>query len=301
MTNKLTCKTGIPTADFALNIVRGCSNFDCPLHPQNKGECWAAKLCNRFAEPWSQYEQMYIGKLTNHYAKLKNFEPCWFQSQFKKVLPKKKPLFPYNQEKQWETCRIAVGWMSDFSCWPKEWVQKVIDKCAAHPDIIFQFLTKLPRRYGDFNWPSNCWLGATAMTKNQVSWAIEDFLEGLSKRDNSHCLFYLYLEPLLEDIEPDAHGIESVIEWIVVGGHNSGPPMDPDWVRKIRDWCIENGVPFFFKQHGAWIEHSQLSDLQWATKGKLLIQNGKAYYCFGKKSGHVLDGVEWREFPKVGK
>jgi protein gp37 len=44
------------------------------------------------------------------------------------------------------------------------------------------------------------------------------------------------------------------IAWVIVGGE-SGPaarPMHPDWARSLRDQCAAAGVPFFFKQWGAW-------------------------------------------------
>lgn len=44
------------------------------------------------------------------------------------------------------------------------------------------------------------------------------------------------------------------LDWVIVGGE-SGPgarPMHPDWARAIRDQCAAAGVPFFFKQWGAW-------------------------------------------------
>ena len=62
------------------------------------------------------------------------------------------------------------------------------------------------------------------------------------------------------------------IHWIIVGGE-SGPecrPMEPDWVRTIRNRCLERGVPFFFKQ--------------WGGVNK-------------KKSGRTLDGRTWNELP----
>lgn len=42
------------------------------------------------------------------------------------------------------------------------------------------------------------------------------------------------------------------LHWVVVGGE-SGPgarPMHPDWVRSLRDQCVDARVPFFFKQAG---------------------------------------------------
>lgn len=63
--------------------------------------------------------------------------------------------------------------------------------------------------------------------------------------------FPLSLEPLLGPLPSlDLTGIG----WVIVGGE-SGPgarPMHPDWARDIRDRCVEQGVPFFFKQWGRW-------------------------------------------------
>ena len=42
------------------------------------------------------------------------------------------------------------------------------------------------------------------------------------------------------------------IDWVIVGGE-SGPrarPIDPEWVREVRDQCLAKGVAFFFKQWG---------------------------------------------------
>jgi protein gp37 len=59
----------------------------------------------------------------------------------------------------------------------------------------------------------------------------------------------LSIEPLLEDLGNfDLRGIN----WVIVGGE-SGPgarPMQPAWVRSIRDQCRKAGVAFFFKQWG---------------------------------------------------
>ncbi|MEU7633859.1 DUF5131 family protein [Nocardia sp. NPDC049220] len=44
----------------------------------------------------------------------------------------------------------------------------------------------------------------------------------------------------------------SPIGWVIVGGE-SGPAarvMNPNWVRGLRDECIDARVPFFFKQWG---------------------------------------------------
>ena len=48
--------------------------------------------------------------------------------------------------------------------------------------------------------------------------------------------------------------------------------MDPDWVREIRNNCVCNDVPFFFKQWGG---------------------------VFKKRSGRILDGCTCDEMPQI--
>lgn len=300
MVNKLTTKTGIPTADYALNPVRGCANYKCHLHPKNQGGCWAARECRLHAIPWSQYEMMYIDELSNHYYKLHHFEMCWFQSQFDKELPKK-------------PCKIAVGWQSDFAFWPDDWTQKIIDKCRKHPHIHFQWLTKEPEAYGRFKWPKNCWLGFTATNQNEFDSRLLAMLPFSECNFKNSYITYAYLEPLLEKVYlPDWKNEPAKLSWIVAGGQ-SGPgakPMHPNWVRSIRDWCIENDVSFFFKQHGTWLHESQIdieSDLYESLYGfggpKLIYEKFKkdefGFWKLGKKSGNVLDGRKWEQFPEV--
>ena len=62
------------------------------------------------------------------------------------------------------------------------------------------------------------------------------------------------------------------VHWVIAGGE-SGPgycPVDPAWLRAVRNQCVAAGVPFFFKQWG----------------GKTPKAGGKA-----------LDGREWCECP----
>ncbi len=82
-------------------------------------------------------------------------------------------------------------------------------------------------------------------------------------------------------------------------------PSHPDWFRRMRDDCVAAGVPFLFKQWGAYFpqedkkrseglghycDHSRC----WRGPGE-----GIAYARIGKKAaGRMLDGRTWDEFPK---
>ena len=82
---------------------------------------------------------------------------------------------------------------------------------------------------------------------------------------------FLSVEPLLGPIP--ALPLDG-IHWVIVGGE-SGPkhrPLDPAWVREIRDQCVQAEVPFFFKQWG-----------------------GRT----SKSGGRALDGCIWNEQPAV--
>ncbi len=131
---------------------------------------------------------------------------------------------------------------------------------------------------------------------------------------------FLSLEPLLAPIKLGLTGTcpkawYEFVDQVIVGGE-SGPrarPMHPDWVRSIRDECLDIGVPFFFKQWGQYAMASQQAiafDKAMCTHGKVAEFKrealAKACSCKQwegiaavgkKKSGRVLDDTTWTEFP----
>ena len=70
------------------------------------------------------------------------------------------------------------------------------------------------------------------------------------------------------------------VSWVIVGGESGRKPrpIDPDWVRAIRDECAKHDVPFFFKQWGD--ERDKPNDEP-----------------DGPKGGNTLDGKQHLEFP----
>jgi protein gp37 len=83
--------------------------------------------------------------------------------------------------------------------------------------------------------------------------SVENQKHGLPRIDHLReapaAVRFLSIEPLLEDLGTINL---SRISWVIVGGESgSGArPMQPEWVRSIRDQCKVAGVPFFFKQWG---------------------------------------------------
>jgi len=144
--------------------------------------------------------------------------------------------------------RVFVCFMGDLfhDQVPEEFILRVFNVMAQAPRHYFHLLTKRPARMADLSprlpWPPNVLAGATVENADQ-QFRIEQL-----KRTGA-AVKYLCLEPLLGPIPAlDLRGIG----WVIVGGE-SGPgarPMHPDWVRSVRDQCVDAGVRFNFKQWG---------------------------------------------------
>lgn len=176
-------------------------------------------------------------------------------------------LIPY----AWRAGRVIfVNSMSDLfhEGVPVEFIRrvfKVMKDCRQH---TFQVLTKRSGRLlelaNDIEWPSNVWMGVSVENQD-FTYRIDDL------RKTPAVVKFLSIEPLLGDVGTlDLNGID----WAIAGGE-SGPgarPMDPSWVRSIRDQCLKDGVAFHFKQ--------------WGGTNK-------------KRSGRLLDGRTWDQFPST--
>ncbi|RAI34789.1 hypothetical protein CH340_07980 [Rhodoplanes serenus] len=113
----------------------------------------------------------------------------------------------------------------------------------------------------------------------------------------------------------------NALDWVICGGE-SGPharPMHPQWARGLRDQCAAAGVPFFFKQWGAWGNGSDFaadamavtsdgrvveptSDSLAAADRAAPIGNATMMHCVGKaRAGRLLDGREHNEMPEVAR
>jgi protein gp37 len=149
----------------------------------------------------------------------------------------------------WASPRIVfVNSMSDLfhARVTTEFIQQVFGVMAATPRHTYQVLTKRPRRaarlVAELPWPSNVWLGVSVETQDQLP-RLDDL-----RKVPAHVRF-VSAEPLLGPLDGiDLQGIH----WLIAGGESGRAhrPMNPDWVRYLRDRCGAAGVAFFFKQWG---------------------------------------------------
>jgi len=165
-------------------------------------------------------------------------------------------------------CLIFVNSMSDLfhESIPTDVILQLINVIKRATWHTFQILTKRSERLialeSLIDWPENVWLGVS-VENNDYKFRI-DHLRNLNAN-----IKFISFEPLLGRIvDVDL----SNIDWAIVGGE-SGPHsrlIEKEWVTTLRDDCIKQNVPFYFKQ--------------WGGVNK-------------KKSGRLLEGKIWDEMP----
>lgn len=151
---------------------------------------------------------------------------------------------------------------------PRPFILKVFSVMGDAAWHTFQILTKRPERLveldGVLRWRKNIWMGVTVEDKDNL-YRIDHL------RMSGACTKFLSLEPLLG---PLGRLNLRDIDWVIVGGESGfgARPMDPSWVKDIRQQCVAKNVPFFFKQ--------------WGGVRK-------------KDAGRELDGRTWDEMPRA--
>jgi protein gp37 len=154
-----------------------------------------------------------------------------------------------DQPRRWRRPRlIFVNSMSDLfhERVPLSYVEDVFSVMAEESRHTFQVLTKRAERLAELApslpWPSNVWVGVSV---ENMRWAARaDYLRSVPA-----AVRFISAEPLLGPLDTlDLDGID----WLIAGGESGARhrPMQPEWVRTLRDRCGEEGVAFFFKQWG---------------------------------------------------
>lgn len=143
---------------------------------------------------------------------------------------------------------VFVCSMADlFGEWvPDEWISKVIEQVETNPQWTFLFLTKSPKRYADFDFPDNAWLGATIDKQTRVNSTMDAF-RTLRGHEVANPL-YVSCEPLLEAVEFD----EMILDWLIIGArseNSAGPEAQPEWkwVESLINQARDNDIPTFCK------------------------------------------------------
>lgn len=235
----------IEWTDATWNPVRGCTKVS-----PGCAHCYAETFAERFrGVPGHPYEQGFDLRL----------------------VPEK-----LEEPLKWRKPRLVfVNSMSDLfhQDVPTDYIRKVFDVMRRAELHQFQLLTKRPERAArlgeSLDWPANTWFGVSVESERYLSRI--DHL-----RNTPAALRFLSVEPLLGPL-PSVDLRQ--VDWVIVGGESGrgARPMQPDWVRGVRDVTVSARVPFFFKQWGAF-----------GPDGRRRSK---------KENGRLLDGRTWDELP----
>jgi len=235
--------TTIEWTDATWNPVRGCTKISAGCK-----NCYAERFAERFrGVPGHPFEQGFNIRLVPE----KLAEPL-----------------------KWKDSRmIFVNSMSDLfhDQVPDDYIEQVVRIMVLARWHTFQVLTKRGERLrtmlrGRLKFAAECkniWWGVSVENKRDGIPRIKQL------RDAPAAVRFLSVEPLLEDL---GQLNLSDIAWVIVGGE-SGPHsrhLEAQWVRSIKEQCVQAKVAFFFKQWGG------------ARK---------------KVAGRILDGKTYDQFP----
>lgn len=186
------------------------------------------------------------------------------------------------------------------------WRSDAFAVMRATPSLTYLLLTKRPQnieKLSPHGLPPNAAIGCTIVTQREAERDLPILLD--TKKAMRPAFAFVSIEPMLDaidltDLHTDTHadlnaltgrGIwpgaklysdsanatkcyTSTLDWVICGGESgsNARPIDPDWVRGLRDQCEMHDTPFHFKQWG-----------------------GRT----PKAGGKEIDGREWCERPPV--
>ena len=284
--------TNIEWTEETWNPLAGCSKVSAGCK-----NCYAIRMANRLAHnPNKRIAEKYEGLTT----KQANGELNWTgkinfdQNTLMKKFPKTPTIYFVNSMSDLFHPKV-----------PFYFIDQVYEIMGWHTEHIFQILTKHPERALEYyKWThifnawgewDHLWVGTSVENQEYANKRIPLLLSIPAK------VRWLSCEPLLGNIDLTKFILhepypQEKIDWVVVGGE-SGPKariMQQDWARSLRDQCVSNNIPFFFKQWGNYIHRDQIGE------GKSAGKYYNAEYVKGGKNklGNKIDGKKWKQYPK---
>ena len=197
------------------------------------------------------------------------------------------------------------------------WRADLFDLIAETPNLDWLLLTKRPQNVKPYlidagrgfrDLPPNVWIGTSVEDQATANERIPHLLAIPAQ------VRFLSMEPLLGPVDlrlsdawlpSDCYELRERLHWVIVGGESGGSarPMHPDWVGSLCNQCEAAGVPFFFKQHGEWLEFGAdaapgSAPIDTTRTPRHTFPDGTLMFRVGKKrAGRLLDGRTWDELP----
>jgi len=201
-------------SDISANMIDGACKYQCP-------DCYEQRRRRRF-------------KLKKEIT----YNPAWYDQKKISWFVKK-----YHRQPKVFICDnhdLFGPWIDSGI------INDTIDRCKDHPEVIFQFLTQNPKRYQEFTWPDNCWIGTTCRTHAEAEDRIPLLIQAKAK------IRFVSFEPLLENVKPIytlSYFMPDLIHWCIVGcktPYHKG--FLAQWAKDIIEQCRIAKVPVWVKQ-----------------------------------------------------
>lgn len=176
---------------------------------------------------------------------MKDMTPVYHPERLNQPLRRKKPSMIFVNN----TGDLFGEWVSDSV------IKDIISIVKLCPQHIFQFLTKNPYRYLDWDWSEcpNAWLGATIENEDSAIRIIH------LKATNAHIKFASY-EPILGFIKHSIKGLG----WVIIGAESIGRASNPRdvvsaqrYAKPLIERVRKAGIPLFLKPNLQWPEKIQ--------------------------------------------
>lgn len=295
-------KTKIEWADYISNPIKA-------MHGEKRGHA-CIKVSEGCAHCWASTFNVRLGTgLPYTLANMQSSVVEMFLDETEMDRIRKfKPRLPKGQSTYKNGRSRPVAFPCDmtdlFGAWASvEWIDRIFQAMWMCQDVDWLVLTK--RTYRMFSYLldkhdagkvplNNIYLGCTVENQKRANERRSD-MEAISEMGWKT---WVSFEPALEVVNWNAW---QFLKGMVCGGE-SGPearPMPPNAARMARDYCQANGIPFFFKQWGAYAPREALA---FEIYDDTLLKHKPVTFGdeihFRGASKPVLDGREWKEMPK---
>lgn len=196
-------KTKIEWCDYTVNPIKGICKYGCDY-------CYAIRLYKRFKwNPEIRLDMSTFGGIENLKAGSKIFIGS--------------------------THDLFGDWILD------DWINQIILEAGRHPNIIFIFLTKNPKRYRNFMFHKNMWLGYSTTGALYHEW---DTTHG----DN---IKFISIEPMAGELTNTSYLHN--INWVIIGaetGNRKGKvKLDNQWLYDALGKLDKLNIPVFIKNN----------------------------------------------------
>lgn len=192
-----------------------------------------------------------------------------------------------------------------------QWRADLFDLIRRTPNLVWLLLTKRPGNIEKMvaeagGLPPNAALGCTVVNQAEADRDVRKLLA--AKWALKPLFVFLSVEPMLGPINlraVDAHDGGTLdalapggVDWVITGGESGAEarPLNPQWVRDLRDQCETTGTAFHHKQNG---EFASVSEVEGPGRHHTFPDHRTVRRVGKVRAGRTLDGRIYDARPSI--